>query len=437
MLVALIAALTVGVPADEFLCNPQSKAVAKVPALATVRVGADAQPAAGLFLVRSKGEGLYEIAVPAPHRAYVVDLNRNGRPDFAGDRWVFDARGDGLAETIVENMQDAPHGVYDLDGDGLRDAYLIDADNNGLFDTRVWYNHARGEIVWAEGNRFRRAQRRLEFPGQSFALANYRRLRDFYRTMLREHQPLVEPDGRVNLADATDTRPSATVGLDLYHAGAVWHDTGRQGFSRLLTSISRRPVAVETLGTPFSPQSLARLTHLVVVDVLREKTLSEEELASLDHWLRAGGRMLLVLPDAAAGPSSALVARRYGVAVGPVEPLNLKPAPLERFCDAQQRPLPYAIDNDGFCLDAAWSLLPAVEGASLLDYRFKDEHKKERQIVLAAESPVAKGRVVICGSRSLMDNRYTAYKLPKTRPFDRRRFSNRAFLEETVRRLFE
>jgi hypothetical protein len=66
---------------------------------------------------------------------------------------------------------------------------------------------------------------------------------------------------------------------------------------------------------------------------------------------------------------------------------------------------------------------------------YQGKKKKEQPVVLAASAQVEKGLVVVCGAASLLDNRYTAYKLPKTRPFDRRRFSNRAFLEQTVQRL--
>jgi hypothetical protein len=204
----------------------------------------------------------------------------------------------------------------------------------------VWYDRGRASLLWAEGNRFQRAALRLDFPAESFALANYRKLRDFYQKMLREHQPLVTSQGQVRVAGARPAEPEAAVGLDLYHAGAAWHDTGRRGFSRLLTSVSRRPVAVATLSTPFSSPALARLTHLVVTGVRPDRTLGQPELNALDDWLRAGGRLLVVLPEPDGQEPAALMAlaKRYQVAVEAPQRLDLRPGPLERFTDGQGQP---------------------------------------------------------------------------------------------------
>jgi hypothetical protein len=391
-------------------------------------------PIAGVFHLQGVEWGWWNMRSPSPKEIHARwgDLQA-GYGLFTSNQFSYGAE---ALDTDLRRFYATRWACYfDRDADGLIDTYLIDADNDGLFDTRVWYDRPRGNLLWAEGNRFQQAARRLEFPAQSFALANYRRLRDFYQKMLRQQRPLVDADGRLNLDDAADARPVATVGLDFGHAGEKWSHTGRVGFSRLLTSISRRPVAVEPVAAPFTPHSLARLTHLVIVDLPGGNAWSPTELSALDAWLHRGGRLLLVLPETAGAATQ--LADRYGVAARSWETLGLTPSPIERFRGFGDRPLEYAVDKDGFCVDGSWALEPRAGAVAWLTYVTTDSKKKPRSVVLAAESPQDQGRVVVCGARSLLDNRYTAYKLPNTRPFDRRRFCNREFLEQLLQRYFE
>ena len=54
-----------------------------------------AKPLSGLYFARSRTAHTFELLGEPLLRGYVVDLNGNGRPDFAGDRWIFaDASGD-------------------------------------------------------------------------------------------------------------------------------------------------------------------------------------------------------------------------------------------------------------------------------------------------------------------------------------------------------
>jgi hypothetical protein len=132
LLATLLVGLFIAQPDDVYVCNPFSTPQQgwirlsaseglKVdsPPLACVRIPFAPRPApkgkaiAGLLLARRNVSGMLEILVEPPRRAYVLDVNRNGRPDFAGDRWLFDADGDGLAETIVA--------MTDSNGDGRAD----------------------------------------------------------------------------------------------------------------------------------------------------------------------------------------------------------------------------------------------------------------------------------------------------------------------------
>ena len=172
--------------------------------------------------------GWWNISTPKPREieARLGDLSTNFGL-FPANQFSYAAE---LVDTDVRRFYATSWACYfDRDADGIIDTYLFDTDNNGLFDTRVWYDRRRASLLWAEGNRFQRAPLRLEFPAESFALANYRKLRDFYQKMLRDHEPLVTSQGQVRVRGSQDAEPQATVGLDLYHAGAAWHDTGRKG----------------------------------------------------------------------------------------------------------------------------------------------------------------------------------------------------------------
>jgi len=352
---------------------------------------------------------------------------------------------------------------FDSDEDGFVDTYLFDVDNNGRFDSRVWYDHARQRLLWAEDNTFREAPLKIEFPGQSLRLSNYRMLRDFYQRMMKDHRPLIDENGRVHVASGCPATPQAVVAVDSYHAGGavVYEDKSRRGYSRLFTSISRRPVAVETLAQPFTDESLRGITHLILTDVEPQKAPGTGELRALDAWLKDGGQVLIVLPDRPQriAAASALV-ERYGITCGNSEPVTEAIAVLAGFSGGGQKRLDYQRNKDGFLIDTGCRLSLSDGARPLLTWQppeqranstrrarpeatdaaaRKDVPPDGRDLpapwILAAEARVGEGRVVVVAAATLLNNTYTAYRPNFFSPFDPRRLSNRRWMEEAVERL--
>ena len=322
---------------------------------------------------------------------------------------------------------------FDADGDGIIDTYLLDKDNDGLFDTRLWYDHARGRVTWATGNDFQAAPLRLQFPAESLALKNYRTLRKFYAAKMQGEPLLDMSDGSVHIQGGKPISPSATVAVDAFHNGgkAGCCDKGRNGFSRLVTSISRRPVAVRTLDAAWSEASLHGLTHLVVTDLAEQSLPSAPEWSALDQWLRAGGTLLLVLPSSEQGQEAfrRLVIDK-GIAVVPA-PLKACSPEMTRFHGLHGQPLAFGRLKDGLIVDACPALQITGRGRALLTYR--DDANSVR--VLAAEADVDHGQIVVCAARSLLSNAYTAYKPPGARPFWEKHLANRGWMETVVEHL--
>jgi hypothetical protein len=322
---------------------------------------------------------------------------------------------------------------FDADGDGIIDTYLLDKDNDGLFDTRLWYDHARGRVTWAIGNRFQTAPLKLEFPAESLALKNYRALRKFYQAKMTG-QPLLDmSDGTVHVEGGQPASPAAVVAVDAFHNGgtAGCCDLGRPGFSRLLTSVSRRPVAVQTLDSAWSAAALHGVTHLIVTDLAEQSLPTPAEWAAMDDWLHAGAALLLILPATENGRKAvAPWATRYGLAV--TSPAEGKCLPeLTHFRGPGGQPLAFGRLKDGLIIDPCPAIETAGAGRALLTYQNGGAPAR----LLAAEVDVGRGRVVLCAARSLLSNAYTAYKPPGVRPFWEQHLANRGWMEAIVERL--
>lgn len=342
--------------------------------------------------------------------------------------------GNEVADTDLRRFHAASWACYfDRDTDGIVDTYLFDVDNNGDFETRVWYDRSRGRLLWAEGNTFRETDLKLEFPSQSLKLGNYRVLRSFYRKQMEKGQGLVDTSGKVHVDAGRSVEAQAVVAFDAYHAGGfvAWADLGRSGFSRLFTSIARRPVAITTVRRPFDRASLQGITHLVVTELAPERGPKNSELQAIDDWLQSGGRLLIVLPSTDCS-SLAQWTSRYGIHCDRLLQLTSGRTLMElsTFTSATGARLDYGLNKDGFLIDAAFSLSLRGEAHPLLTWHGTDDETH----ILAAETPLGDGRVFVAGAVALLNNKYTSYRPKLFSPFDPRRLSNRRWLEDVVER---
>ena len=342
--------------------------------------------------------------------------------------------GNEVADTEIRRFHAASWACYfDNDADGFVDTYLFDVDNNGEFDTRVWYDRPRSRLLWAEGNTFREAVLKLGFPAQSLKLGNYRALRSFYQSEMKQGRGLVDTTGKIHVDAQRSVKPESVVAVDTYHGDGVvdWRDLGRSGFSRLFTSVGRRPVAILSIDRPFDEASLRDSTHLFVTETRADRSLDDSESKAIDEWLQKGGRLLIALSGTERSPLAQWVSR-YGITCDRLEPITSGRtlAGLSTFTDADGDQLGYGVNKDGFLIDSAFSLSVRDEARPLLTWH----PTKREQRVLAAEVPVGNGRVFVAGAATLLNNKYTAYRPRSFSPFDQRRLSNRRWMDDLVKR---
>ena len=315
---------------------------------------------------------------------------------------------------------------YDTDGDQYIDTYLLDTDNNGLFDARLWYNHAKGQLLVAQGNTFRMASLKVAFVSEKTNLANYPDVRDLYRAKMATRDPVLSKDGVFAIDGAVAARPPMRILVDVYHHGEpIWADKSRAGHSRLFTSLGRRPAAIAPLDGPWTASSLAPADAFVLAGPLKTQP-SKQELAAMFAWVKAGGR-LLVLPGASGQLNTVLAGTGIEVATETTLSDTTKHN-LHQYTWGDGRPVDVPFNDEGLYVDQVRPLKLSSQARAILV-------QKSSAAVLAAEASMGNGLVLVVAGPSLIDNRFTAYHPRGVRAFHVPRLANRTFVEWVAQRI--
>lgn len=79
----------------------------------------------------------------------------------------------------------------DQDGDGIIDTYLVDSNNDGLYEKRIWYDKKTQNLRVANSSSIASIFYPLEFPQESLAIENYEKLVALYKKTTAS-RPLIE-----------------------------------------------------------------------------------------------------------------------------------------------------------------------------------------------------------------------------------------------------
>jgi len=317
---------------------------------------------------------------------------------------------------------------YDTDGDQYIDTYLLDTDNSGLFDARLWYDHDNGQLIVADGNTFRMASLQVDFASERTNLANYPNVRDLYREKMATREPVLSGDGEFIIDGASEVEPAMRILADVYHRGEPsWSDKSRNGYSRLFTSLGRRPAAIEPLDAPWTASSLEPADAFVLAGPLKTQP-NKQELAALLGWVKAGGR-LLVLPGASAQFNTLLA--DMGIQVDMETALSdATKHNLHQYTWGDGSPFDVPFNDEGLYVDQVRPLKLSGKAQSILVRK-----SREAVAVLSAEAPLGNGRIVVVAGPSVIDNSFTAYHPKGVRAFHVPRLANRAFVEWIAERI--
>lgn len=239
-----------------------------------------------------------------------------------------------------------PYEVYfDQCGSGVFDTALLDIENDGVWDRRVWYDKKKGLITLAEKDGFALIPAKPEFPAESLLLDNYKQLVEMYKDTLAtrfeswldksirpQPQPQPEKGSKVippnpkvagRLAEpisffhvivpsvvmpmvALDTTHAPTFKAELPRLGkkaqrqtrsTAWSDHFLEGYSRLFTAFGRHQVAFKTVDAAWDKASLAGVSLLVLPGVDAKKPFVETEKQALRQWLEGGGLLVVAYPE--------------------------------------------------------------------------------------------------------------------------------------------
>ena len=289
----------------------------------------------------------------------------------------------------------------DEDRDGYADVYLLDDENDGTFEKRVWYQKTRGVLSVCDGGAFGVAARKLEFPGCPLELKNYEKLVEMYRQRLARPGLLRQAGVRAGRCENTGAEFSAVLGdrwlprvaVDAVHAAGkdLLRDFGPSGFDTLGRVLAESPLHVKALATAFSPETLAGIDVLVVGRL--DSALSNGERQALEEYLRQGGVLLILLGDGSEGGTSALaeMSARFGVKIGEKK-LRLVPGQCrwsEILPGLKEAAGGNLLEGVAPVFLEAWDVECPIGARTLLEYRGHP---------LIVEAPRGRGRVLVVPS---------------------------------------
>lgn len=289
----------------------------------------------------------------------------------------------------------------DEDRDGYADVYLLDDENDGTFEKRVWYQKTKSVLSVCDGGAFGVAARKLEFPGCPLELKNYEKLVEMYRKGLARPGLLRQAGVRAGRCENTGAEFSAVLGdrwlprvaVDAVHAAGkdLLRDFGPSGFDTLGRVLAESPLHVKALETAYSPETLAGIDVLVVGRL--DSAPSKGERQALEEYLREGGVLLILLGDGSEGGTSALaeMSARFGVKIGENR-LRLVPGQCrwsEILPGLKEAAGGNLLEGVAPVFLEAWDAECPIDARTLLEYRGHP---------LIVEAPRGRGRVLVVPS---------------------------------------
>lgn len=316
---------------------------------------------------------------------------------------------------------------FDQDRDGFFDTYLQDAENDGRYEKRLWYDRSKKEMTACLGDRFWTSPCELPAPKTSLDLEDYKAMCDLFTqakssfskrlldTIKGGEKGLQAPEG-MSFRSAEGAQP--VILFDIAHLQKdPLADHFPEGYSRLGTAFSRYRVHVRALDKPFSGQSLAGANLLVICGMDFERLPSDEEIQAFDVFLRAGGMAVVNYPEF--GDVRAVILNAM------LEPYAIA---LVRdqisYNETNDRHIifPKAYDRNRFLTGKTEWLPPAIrklylEGSRISTGPGCEALLAQDEKTILAHAKVGKGSLYVFGV-PLLNNRFTAHNV-KNMPVSR------------------
>ena len=321
--------------------------------------------------------------------------------------------------------------VYlDADKDGLFDTYLVDAENDGYYERRLWHDPTAKTLTLCHHGAFFTADATCEFTSVGMELENYNRMTELFTNGKQTFSDrlldtiTVDDHGRVTAPKGIELRPDETsrpvIALDTCHVKSnPWVSHFPQGYSRLFTAFSRHQARIMALAGPYTQQRLSNVTVLVICGMDFDHLPKDAEIAALDAFIRSGGTAVVSYPepgDVRAVILNALL-EPYGIGVIKEElsydetndPHILAPDTYDRSRYFRGRGKYLANHIRKLYIRGYPLTIPSrTDVAALLHYR---------EQCLVAKAQIGRGTLYVFGV-PLLNNRYTAHNvknMPKSR----------------------
>jgi hypothetical protein len=261
-----------------------------------------------------KGADFGTYAIPAGTPDFFLDLNRyyHREAHTGEERFVGTQPATRWRQREAKRLEGPVFLSYsDADGDGFFDRYIYDIDNDGIYERSLTYRASSSILTLADRTFCAAWPQAVDFEEVKFLPENYDRVSDLYRKGTGQ-PPLVASTQLgssgipVNLLTQPVFRESTpsffatfgpewrtVVAADGYHGSGrdPWKDFGPSGLSRIGTMFVQRGMVQETLGAPWTDESLSGVDVLVLSSP--GLTPSSEEIAALKRWIERGGICIL------------------------------------------------------------------------------------------------------------------------------------------------
>jgi len=261
------------------------------------------------------------------YRAYPLRYNRGGSSPFDYTTLYHKEALELPAKFIGIRDLDFPEGkrlegpIYlcyeDRDKDGYFDTYLLDIDNDGIFEKALYYFHKEGYISLSNKEYTSIFPYKAKFEEVEYQMQNYDRIKDLYRRGYLE-EPLIyrvenSSSGKPILKEllyypegttADITFPSIYITLEnrwknrftilnlSNSSDYTWTNFGIKGFVSLGTHLIRNEFEIDEI---YNLEGVKEKDIIFIPNL--ERFLTEGEIELLLRWVKEGGLLIINVPE--------------------------------------------------------------------------------------------------------------------------------------------
>jgi hypothetical protein len=309
---------------------------------------------------------------------------------------------------------------FDRDKDGFFDTVMLDADNDGTYEKRFWYNPKAQSLTFCQNGQFFVSPCTLEFPSVSCELESYPQMQGLYKAAAAQFNERLlaqvdlagsEVKAPAPLRFRADTSRRPVVAVDVGHtAGDSWRDHGPAGYTRLGTAFSRYPLSLRQIDR-WKAETLKDVRMLVLLPMDFDRLPSDEEVSALEGFVRAGGTLVICYPESS-NPAVVIfntLLEPHGVG------LDHREIRYDQGNDPHMND-PVHYRREDYLHGDPRVLEPNIRKLYFLGSPLRLTGNRAQPVVSYKDAPIAarvevgKGTIYVFGT-SLLNNRYTAHNV--------------------------